>query len=91
MLNTRTVKGSENHARWHGSLEGARGLKTTEAYNSIADTLSDFRKLFFDNFTGAFFGFFYKIRHLFLFACTTGYDAGGTQKNRISSGSEHPA
>ena len=79
--------------RRHGSLEGAGGLKTNEAYHSKADALVIPEMYFFWKFTHALFWkcWFCKIRHLFRFASATGYDTGRIRPNRIWNASSHLA
>ena len=57
----------------HGSLEGARGFKTNEAYHSKADALLIPEMHFFLNLLRPFWKcWFYKVGHLFRFAYATG-------------------
>ena len=83
----------EKRGHGHGSLEGVGGLKTNEACHSKADALVIPEMYFFLlKFTFALFWkclfmFVYKIRHLFRFACATGYDTGGILANRTSNAS----
>ena len=71
----------------HGSLEGVGGLKTNEAYHSKTDALVIPEMQFFENLPTPLFWkcWFCNIRHLFRFACATGYDTGWIRANLFGS------